>query len=298
MHENVYKRNRNLEQIMKQLNYTLEITGNRQIADNTYEMTLEGAGLPDLKPGQFINIKLDGFYLRRPISICNFDGNTLTIIYKAVGSGTEAMRSYLPGKDLDILLPLGNGYTIPAGGRHYPERGDSGNCENGENSGRPLLIGGGAGVPPMYYLCKTLTAHSEKTGGEKPIVILGFNTESEIFYKEKFEELGVEVIIATADGSAGVKGFVTDCIEGGCLAKGIQPAGSGDRFDCFCACGPEGMLRAIDEKIPKEIPGQMSFEERMGCGFGACMGCSCRTKYGNKRICKDGPVLDRAEVIW
>ena len=240
------------------------IISNKKIAENTYEMVLS---TPDksngvTNPGQFVNIKLDGYFLRRPISVCDWDDETLTIVYKAVGKGTELMSTYEEGKAINVLTPLGNGYTTA-------NIGD-----------RPVLIGGGAGVPPMYGLCKTLVSE-----GKKPVVVLGFNTESEVFYTDKFEALGVEVVIATADGSVGVKGFVTDAV------KDLE-------FTDFCTCGPEPMLKALNDAIAPEINGFMSFEERMGCGFGACMGCSCETKYGYKRICKEGPVLERGEIIW
>lgn len=241
-----------------------EIISNRKLADNTYEMVFaspEGEhGVTN--PGQFVNIRLEGFFLRRPISVCDWDDNSLTIVYKTVGNGTEAMSDMTSGEKLSILTPLGNGYDI-------------------DNLGeRPLLVGGGAGVPPMYGLCRKLTE-----AGKKPVVVLGFNKSSEIFYKENFEALGAEVIIATADGSEGIRGFVTDAV------KELD-------FTDFCACGPEPMLKALDKIIAPETNGFMSFEERMGCGFGACMGCSCETKYGYKRICKEGPVLERGEIIW
>lgn len=244
--------------------YTFEIISNKKIADKTYEMVLN---TPDgahgvTNPGQFINIKLDGFFLRRPISICDWDEETMTIIYKTVGKGTEVMSAYEKGTKLSVLTPLGNGYDTE-------KIGD-----------RPVLIGGGAGVPPMYGLCRRLIAE-----GKKPAVVLGFNGENEVFYKEKFEALGAEVVIATADGSVGVKGFVTDAV------KDME-------FTDFCTCGPEPMLKALEKTIPADKNGFMSFEERMGCGFGACMGCSCETKYGYKRICKEGPVLERGEIIW
>lgn len=247
------------------VNRMAEIVSNVKLAKATYEMVLrfdDKEALAEIKPGQFINIKLDGFYLRRPISICDWSEDTLTIIYKTVGQGTEAMSQYEAGKELDILLPLGNGYDI--------DKLDE----------RTAAIGGGAGIPPMYGLCKSL-----KSAGKNPVAILGFNTEEEIFYEDKFKKLGIDVVIATADGSRGIKGFVTD-------AMGELSYGS------LCACGPEPMLKAIDKTAPEDVAGFMSFEERMGCGFGACMGCSCQTKYGNKRICKDGPVLERSEIIW
>ena len=235
-----------------------DIVSNRKIADNTYEMVLQGE-TDGIRCGQFVNIMLDGFYLRRPISVCNVEGDKLTIIYKAVGKGTEYMSGLTEGK-LDLLTGLGNGYDLSAAGS------------------APLLIGGGAGVPPMYMLAKNLIAE-----GKNVTVILGFNTEKEIFYKEEFEALGAKVIIATADGSVGVKGFVTDAM------KDVD-------YTYFYTCGPEPMLKAIYNA--SVTSGQMSFEERMGCGFGACVGCTCETKYGKKRICKDGPVLVKEEIIW
>ena len=249
---------------MKELKY--KVTGNRQIAAGTYEMILEGMsdGCSDIikNPGQFINIKLDGFFLRRPISVCDWDGNRITIIYKTVGRGTEAMSGYEEGRILDILVPLGNGFDISVSGD------------------APVLIGGGAGVPPMYGLCKSLLA-----AGRHPSVVMGFNTSDEVFYIEEFRKLGVDPVVTTADGSVGIKGFVTDAL------KYMD-------FTYIYTCGPEPMLRAIDRTADESVRGQMSFEERMGCGFGACMGCSCKTKYGNKRICKEGPVLERGEIIW
>ena len=237
-----------------------KIKENVAIAKDIMKMVLCGDTSAITAPGQFINIKLDGFFLRRPISICDYDGESITIIYKIVGEGTEAMAKLESGDELDVLVGLGNGY-------------------NTEKSGeKPLLLGGGVGVPPLYNLCKVLIGQ-----GKKPTVILGFNTEKEVFYKDEFASLGADVIVATADGTCGVKGFVTDAM------KDVE-------YDYFFTCGPEPMFRAI-EKVAA-TSGQYSFEERMGCGFGACMGCSCKTKYGNKRICKDGPVLEREEIIW
>ena len=236
-----------------------ELLSNEKIAKNTYKWVLGGDVSHITAPGQFVNIKLEGFYLRRPISVCEAKDGKLTLIFKAVGEGTEKMASMAPGEKLDILVGLGNGYDLDKAGE------------------KPLLIGGGAGVPPMYMLCRELV---EK--GVTPTVILGFNTKDEVFYKEEFEALGAKVIIATADGSEGVKGFVTDAMESG--------------YSYFYTCGPEPMLKAIYAK--SETSGQFSFEERMGCGFGACMGCTCKTKYGNKRICRDGPVLVKEEIIW
>ena len=237
-----------------------ELLTNKKIAKNTYEWTLGGDVSDITAPGQFVNIQLDGFYLRRPISVCDAENGKLTLIFKAVGEGTEKMAKMLPGAKLDILSGLGNGYDTE-------KSGDT-----------PLLLGGGAGVPPMYMLAKKLIAE-----GKKPTVILGFGSMDEIFYKEEFEAIGAKVIVATADGSYGVRGFVTDAM-------------TAVDYSYFYTCGPEPMLKAIYDK--SETSGAFSFEERMGCGFGACMGCSCKTKYGNKRICRDGPVLVKEEIIW
>ncbi|MCQ2405816.1 MAG: dihydroorotate dehydrogenase electron transfer subunit, partial [Oscillospiraceae bacterium] len=208
-----------------------------------------------------INIKLQGFFLRRPISVCDYEGNELTIIYKIMGRGTEYLASLPAGTELDVLTGLGNGFDI-----NVP-------------SEKPVLIGGGVGTPPMYKLCKELIK-----AGKKPSVVLGFNRAEDAFYKEEFEALGVGVTIATVDGSLGIKGFVTDAL-------------SDIDYDYFFTCGPEPMLKAV-YRATGEIKGQLSFEERMGCGFGACMGCSCETLTGYKRICKDGPVLMKEEIKW
>jgi len=237
-----------------------KLLSNERIAKNTYECKLAGDTSDITAPGQFVNIKLDGFYLRRPISVCNVEGDTLTLIYKVVGEGTEKMSRACPGEEWLVLTGLGNGYDLTKSGE------------------KPVLIGGGAGVPPMYLLARRLIGE-----GKHPSVILGFNTKDEVFYRDEFEALGVPVRVATADGSLGVRGFVTDAIEG-------------VEYTYFYTCGPEPMLRALYGKT--ETSGQLSFEERMGCGFGACMGCTCRTKYGNKRICRDGPVLEKEEIIW
>ena len=237
-----------------------EIVSNQKLASGVYEMVLRGASTGDCTPGRFVQLKLDSFYLRRPISVCDAEGERLTLVYKTVGRGTEAMAQYECGKRIDVLTGLGNGYDLDKSGD------------------RPLLIGGGAGVPPMYLLARRLLAQ-----GKKPTVILGFNKAEEIFYAERFRALGIETIIATADGSIGVKGFVTDAMEG-------------LDYSYTYACGPEPMLKAVYSRAATS--GEYSFEERMGCGFGACMGCSCETKYGNKRICKDGPVLTKEEIVW
>lgn len=237
-----------------------EVISNKKIAKNTYECVLAGDISDITAPGQFVNIKLDGFYLRRPISVCDAEGGKLTLIYKVVGKGTAKMAEMTGGEKLLVLSGLGNGYDISVSGD------------------KPLLIGGGAGVPPMYMLCKKLVGE-----GKKPSVILGFGAKDEVFYKEEFEKLGAKTYVTTVDGSEGIKGFVTDAMDG-------------ISYSYFYTCGPEPMLKAVYDK--SVTSGQFSFEERMGCGFGACMGCSCKTKYGNKRICKDGPVLVKEEIIW
>lgn len=238
---------------------TYKILSNEPLTRDVYKMILEGDTSYITAPGQFINIALEGKYLRRPISVCDYDDKTITIIYKVVGEGTQHMTALPVGSELDVLTGLGNGYDIT-------------------KSTKPLLIGGGVGVPPMYNLAKTLLEN-----GQKPIVVLGFNTKSEVFYEDEFKALGCETIVATADGTYGVKGFVTDAMEG-------------LDYDYFYTCGPLPMFKAVYNATA--VSGQFSFEERMGCGFGACMGCSCKTKYGNKRICKDGPVLIKEEIIW
>ena len=237
----------------------LKILSNQMLLPNVFKMRLAGDVSAITAPGQFINIKIDGLFLRRPVSVFDLDDNSVSIIYKVVGKGTEILSNMTSG-DLDVLTGLGNGYEL---------------SKSGDN---PLLIGGGAGVPPMYLLCKRLLEQ-----GKTPTVILGFNTASEVFCKQDFEALGVKVLITTVDGSYGVKGFVTDAL------KEVD-------YSYFYTCGPEPMLKAVYNST--KTSGQFSFEERMGCGFGACMGCSCKTLYGNKRICKDGPVLVKEEIIW
>lgn len=237
----------------------LTIKSNEKIAKNTYLMVLLG-DTEGIKAGAFVNLKLDGFFLRRPISVCEVEGDALTLIYKVVGKGTEKMASMQAGEKIWTLTGLGNGYDLSKSGQ------------------RPLLVGGGAGVPPMYELCKELTRE-----GKKPAVILGFGGSDEIFFENEFKALGADTYVTTVDGSYGTKGFVTDAFDK-------------VEYTYVYTCGPEPMLKAVYNK--STTSGQYSFEERMGCGFGACMGCSCKTKYGNKRICKDGPVLEKEEIIW
>ncbi len=237
----------------------LEIVSNARIADKVFRMELRGDMSAVTAPGQFVNLKLDGFFLRRPISVCDREGDLLTLIYKTVGAGTEKMAELAPGEKLNALTGLGNGYDLTKAGR------------------RPLLLGGGVGVPPLYLLAKELVKQ-----GAEVTAVLGFNTAADVFGEELFRSLGCETVIATADGGYGVRGFVTDAM----------PAD----YTYFYTCGPEPMLRAVYRRTTTS--GQFSFEERMGCGFGACMGCSCRTVTGYKRICREGPVLEKEEILW
>lgn len=236
-----------------------EIIDNYAITGSVYKMTLRGDTSAITAPGQFVNILIDGLFLRRPISVCDVEGDCLTIIYKVVGKGTAKMAAMKQGT-LDVLTGLGNGYDLSKSGEH------------------PVLIGGGVGVPPMYLLCKKLMEQ-----GKQVSVILGFNTKDEIFYEQEFKKLGANVVVTTVDGSYGIKGFVTDAL------KDIS-----DSY--FYTCGPEPMLKAVYKA--STTSGQMSFEKRMGCGFGACMGCSCKTITGYKRICKEGPVMEKEEILW
>ena len=236
-----------------------EILENKALTKDVFKMVLSGDTSDITASGQFVNIQLEGLYLRRPISVCDWDDKTLTIVYKVVGKGTEQMSKMAPGVKLDVLTGLGNGYDLTKAGD------------------KPVLLGGGVGVPPMYGCAKKLVEL-----GIKPTVILGFNVKDEIFYEEEFKALGCETIVTTVDGSYGVKGFVTNALP--------------ENYTHFYTCGPEPMLKAVYKAT--NTSGQMSFEERMGCGFGACMGCSCKTLTGYKRICKDGPVMMKEEILW
>lgn len=236
-----------------------EITENIPLTENVYKMVLRGDVSAITAPGQFVNIQLDGLYLRRPISVCDVSGDCLTIIYKVVGKGTAKLSQMQRGR-LDLLTGLGNGYDLSCAGDH------------------PVLLGGGVGVPPMYLLAKRLLAE-----GKQVQVILGFNTQKEVFYEKEFRELGAQVTVTTVDGSYGTQGFVTDVL------KDMD-------YTYFYTCGPEPMLKAVYRA--SQTSGQMSFEKRMGCGFGACMGCSCKTITGYKRICKEGPVMRKEGILW
>lgn len=242
---------------MKQSIFT--ILDNTPLTANVYKMRLRGDVSQITAPGQFVNIRLDGMFLRRPISVCDVGSDMLTIIYKVVGAGTEAMSKMQSGT-LDILTGLGNGYDLSVAGEH------------------PVLLGGGVGVPPMYLLAKKL-----RQAGKKVSVVLGFNTSNEVFFEEAFRALGCEVAVTTVDGSYGQKGYVTDAL-------------AGIDYTYFYACGPEPMLRSVHRST--KTSGQLSFEKRMGCGFGACMGCSCKTLTGYKRICREGPVMLKEEILW
>ena len=236
-----------------------KILTNTPLTSMVYKMVLQGDTSAITAPGQFVNIQLSGRFLRRPISVCDYDGSTLTILYKVVGGGTAQMAAMEEGQALDILTGLGNGYDLSVSGSH------------------PVLLGGGVGVPPLYRLAKDLIAQ-----GKTVSVVLGFNTASEVFYEDEFRAMGCDVTVTTVDGSYGVKGFVTDALP--------------ESYTYFYTCGPEPMLKAVYRA--SVTSGQMSFEERMGCGFGACMGCSCKTLTGYKRICKDGPVMRKEEIAW
>ncbi len=242
---------------MKQAYLTIE--ANRPVTASVYRMDLRGPDLEEQRPGQFINIRLAGRFLRRPISVYDWEGDRVTVLYKTVGAGTEQLSRMHAGETLDVLTGLGNGYDLEKAGE------------------RPLLLGGGVGVPPLYLLARRL-----RTMGREVTAVLGFNTREEVFGEAEFRALGCRVQVTTADGSVGKRGFVTDALP--------------DSYSYFYTCGPEPMLRAVYRAT--NTSGQFSFEERMGCGFGACMGCSCRTITGQKRICREGPVLEKEEILW
>ena len=243
---------------MKQVLLTIE--ENTPVAQDVYRMVLAGDVSAVTAPGQFLNLALTGKYLRRPISVCDCDGRSVTILYKVVGKGTAQMADMSAGERLDVLTGLGNGFDVSAA------------------RGHTLLIGGGIGAAPLYWLARDLKAHGIRT-----TAVLGFNSAVDVYYSDEFAALCDRVILATADGSRGVKGFVTDAM-------------ADLSYDYFYTCGPEPMLKAVYRASRSD--GQFSFEERMGCGFGACMGCTCQTKYGNKRICREGPVLEKEEILW
>ena len=239
-----------------------EIVSNRALTPLIYEMRLKGDTSAITRPGQFVELSIEGLFLRRPISVCNYDEGELTLVYKVVGKGTAEMAAMQVGRKVDVLTGLGNGFNADA------------ECQ------RALLVGGGVGVPPLYRLARELLAK-----GREVTVVLGFNTAAELFYEEEFKALGVNLVVATVDGSKGVKGFVTDAIRE-----------SGVAFDYFYSCGPLPMLKALSQSVATD--GELSLEERMGCGFGICMGCSIQTASGAKRVCKEGPVFKKEEILW
>lgn len=242
---------------MKQGEYTLRQS--RLLTENVWELRLSGDAAPITAPGQFVNIRVEGCFLRRPISVCDWDREGLTIVFKAVGKGTAALAGMKAGDKLDLLCGLGNGFDLSRCGA------------------RTLLLGGGVGVAPLYGLGRALLRE-----GKSPLAVLGFNRAEEIFYEEEFRSLGIETVIATVDGSAGVRGFVTDALP--------------EEYDFFCACGPLPMLKSVCARVP--TPGLLSLEERMGCGFGACMGCTIETRSGSRRVCREGPVFEKEELLW
>ena len=236
----------------------LTIVENVPLTETVWRITLEGeTDAP--RPGQFVNLQLDGLFLRRPLSVYDGEQGRITLLYKTVGVGTRRLTALAGGTTLNVLTGLGNGYDLSKSGD------------------RPLLLGGGVGVPPLYLLARKL-----REQGKPVTAVLGFNTHGEVFAEEAFSALGCQVTVTTADGSYGVKGFVTDALP--------------EQYSYFYTCGPEPMLRAVYRTTV--TGGQFSFEERMGCGFGACMGCSCRTITGYKRICREGPVLEKEEILW
>ena len=243
---------------MKQGLYT--IAENAPITGSVLRLRLKGDTAALTAPGQFVNLQLAGKFLRRPISVSDWDGESFTLLYKVVGDGTRQLAAMQPGEKLDVLTGLGNGFDLSDAGE------------------KPLLIGGGIGAAPLWRLAKELIAL-----GRSVTVILGFNTAEEVFYEEEFRALGAKVLVTTADGSHGIRGFVTAALPG-------------LDYSYYYACGPEPMLKAVFRAC--ETSGQLSFEERMGCGFGACMGCTCRTVTGWKRICREGPVLRKEEILW
>ncbi len=248
---------------MNQTVFTL--TQKKEIAKNVFELNFSGDNSAINAPGQFVNIQIEGQYLRRPISVCDRTSDGILLICRAGGAGTQKLCAAAPGAQFDMLCGLGNGFDPDA----WRESGT-----------RPVLVGGGVGVPPLYWLAKALVARDAK-----PVAVLGFATQADVFYTNEFQALGCEVAVTTVDGSYGQQGLVTALVQS-------RPACG----YAYC-CGPEPMLRAVYD-LPQIVDGQFSFEERMGCGFGACMGCTCKTKYGYKRICKDGPVLRKEEIVW
>jgi dihydroorotate dehydrogenase electron transfer subunit len=243
---------------MKQGVFT--VADNRPLSRRLSRLRLNGDSSAIAGPGQFVSLSLPGFFLRRPFSVCDWDASGFSIVYEQVGKGTEAMLSLTPGDTLDVLTGLGNGFDLRRAGN------------------APLLVGGGSGVSPMLGLTRRLLSE-----GRTPHVILGFSGREDVALLEDFRLIGVCPTVTTLDGSFGLRGFVTDALDD------LEPS-------FFYACGPEAMLRAVSERCACD--GQLSFDARMGCGFGACMGCTRPTRSGPKRVCKDGPVFDKGEILW
>ena len=240
---------------------TMNIISNIQLTQDIYKMILEVDTSFITNPGQFINITIDNKYLKRPISISDYTDNSLTIIYKVVGKGTKILSNKIKGETIEALVGLGNGFTI-------------------KDNKEVLLVGGGVGIPPLYNLAKQLINNNTKVN-----VLLGFNTINDIFYDKEFKELGCTVYITTIDGSKGIKGHI---------GNGLQEYNLTNLY--YYSCGPKPMLKALTQISNNQ--GQLSFEARMGCGFGACMGCSIEVKDGYKRICKEGPIFSSEEILW
>lgn len=245
---------------MKQSIFTLERA--RQLTGDVWELTLAGDTSAVTAPGQFINIQLPGKFLRRPISVCDWRSGSLTLLVKEAGAGTRELVRLPEGTKLDLLTGLGNGFGLS----NPPENA--------------VLAGGGIGAAPLYGLARRMLAR-----GQRPIAVLGFRSKSDAFYTEEFTALGLEVHTATEDGTLGTKGFVTDVLKA--LPEGQY----------VLACGPTPMLRAV-HALPRITGGQFSFEARMACGFGACVGCTIETKAGLRRVCRDGPVFRKEDILW
>ena len=233
---------------------TLTLLSCRALNASVYELILAGA--EEMRAGQFVELSVPGFYLRRPISVADSEDGRLTLLVKEVGEGTKKLRTLQEGARLDVLTSLGRGFDLSAR--------------------TPLLVGGGIGCAPLYKLAKDFAA-----AGVRPRAVLGFRNAEEIYYAEEFARY-CDVTVATDDGSRGVKGNAVS------VAEDIP-------HDRFYACGPQIMLRAAAQKLGE---GEVSLEARMGCGFGACMGCSIVTVNGYARVCKEGPVFDAKEVVW
>lgn len=240
-------------------NIQLETISNLPVTHNCFRLELAGECLPEIAPGQFVQVEIPGKYLRRPISVHDSSEERIVLIYKTVGEGTQILSNMVPGQELSVLAPLGKGF-------------DTAMCQE-----HALLIGGGLGAAPLYKLAKALLAD-----GKTVSAILGFNTAADIVLTDEYRALGIEPQVVTLDGSFGIKGVVTDASIPG--------------HDCFYTCGPLPMMRAVCGKL--QGPGELSMEERMGCGCGFCYGCSIQTANGPRRVCADGPVFKKEEILW